>query len=265
MKQRAITAVIAAALFLPILYFGGTVFLLTVYLLASIGLFELLRMRGMRLTSFSGIVAMLTVWLLLLPDKVFMEISWLSDWDKAKFVYVAIILLLACTVISENRFNFEDAGFIALTMLYIGVSFMYFYQIRELGLQYLLLVLFMIWASDIGAYQFGRKIGKHKLWEKISPKKTIEGFFGGMLTAAVVGVCFFFFSDIEYSFFRFILLAVIIASVGTFGDLVQSAYKRHYGVKDSGTILPGHGGILDRFDSLLYTLPILFIFNLIGV
>lgn len=276
MKQRVITAVIAAALFIPIVYIGGNLFLAVIYTMATIGVSELFKMRKLSLFSFSGVITLIGLWTILLPESLIKEVSWLNKLDKPSVVYIIITLLLATTVISKNKFTFEDASFSTLTFLYVGVSFYYFFQIREVGLVYLLHVMFLIWASDIGAYQFGRKLGKHKLWPTISPNKTIEGFFGGMLSAVVVSLCFYFLKgldlsfiksvhNLDYSFSKFILFGVVIASVGTFGDLVQSAYKRHYGVKDSGNLLPGHGGILDRFDSLMYTLPILFILGLIGV
>ncbi len=263
MKQRVITGVIAAALFLPILWIGGKLFLAVVYLLATIGLTELFLMRKMRIVSISGIITYLTMWVLMLPSEILMKFDFLTGFTRLELLYIGISLLLGCMVISKNKFNFDDAGFSALSLIYVGVSFSALYVTREHGLTLLLLVLFMIWGSDTGAYQFGVKFGKHKLWPTISPKKSIEGFFGGMLLSVVVALCFYFFSDISFSLIKFILLGVMIAVVGTFGDLVQSAFKRHYRVKDSGNILPGHGGILDRFDSILYTLPILLIFNII--
>lgn len=265
MKQRVITAVIAAALFIPVVYIGGNLFLAVIYAMATIGVSELFKMRKLSPFSFAGILSLLGLWIILLPEKLIKDVSWLNQLDKPSAVYIIITLLLATTVISKNKFTFEDASFATLTFLYVGVSFYYFFQIREVGLVYLLHVMFLIWASDIGAYQVGSKIGKHKLWPTISPNKTIEGFIGGMIFSILVSLCFYFLNYLDYSLTKIILFGVVIASVGTFGDLVQSAYKRHYGVKDSGNLLPGHGGILDRFDSLMYTLPILFILGLINV
>jgi phosphatidate cytidylyltransferase len=274
LKQRVITAVIAAALFIPVVYIGGNLFLAVIYAMATIGVSELFKMRKLSVFSFAGIISLIGLWTILLPETLINDVSWLHNLDKPNVIYIIITLLLATTVISKNKFTFEDASFSTLTFLYVGVSFYYFFQIREVGLVYLLHVMFLIWASDIGAYQFGSKFGKHKLWPTISPNKTIEGFIGGMISAVIVSLCFYFLRkvdvtfinsvrDMDYTFTKFVLFGVVIATVGTFGDLVQSAYKRHYGVKDSGNLLPGHGGILDRFDSLMYTLPILFILGLI--
>ncbi len=110
----------------------------------------------------------------------------------------------------------------------------------------------------------GRKLGRHKLAPHISPNKTWEGSIGGTLVATViVGLYAYFYPQGNYSLLTTILLIVIVSVIGQFGDLVESALKRYYGVKDSGKILPGHGGILDRFDSLLLVLPALHLLNFI--
>jgi phosphatidate cytidylyltransferase len=121
----------------------------------------------------------------------------------------------------------------------------------------LLFIFILIWASDTGAYLFGITLGKHRLFERISPKKSWEGFFGGFLIAQLAA---FFIA--KYSgtlvFMHWGIIAAIIAVFGTLGDLAESMIKRSIGIKDSGKLLPGHGGVLDRFDSLVFTIPIIF-------
>jgi phosphatidate cytidylyltransferase len=115
----------------------------------------------------------------------------------------------------------------------------------------------LIWLADTGAYIFGVSFGKHKLFERISPKKTWEGIFGGLLVS-VAGA--FFLTKYFYIFPLevWVIIALIIVFFGTLGDLVESMFKRSLSIKDSGNILPGHGGILDRFDSLLFVIPVIF-------
>jgi phosphatidate cytidylyltransferase len=148
----------------------------------------------------------------------------------------------------------------------LGIGFYYLFETRDslgLGLIYILLTLFTIWATDSGAYFIGKSLGKRKLWPEISPNKTVEGFIGGLFSAMVVGVLFYVFSNLDYTLLQLLLISLIIGVFGQLGDLVQSAYKRHYGVKDSGKLLPGHGGILDRLDSVIFILPILHLLHVL--
>src|SRR5699024_10313800 len=128
---------------------------------------------------------------------------------------------------------------------------------RMAGLDYLLFILFIIWATDSGAYFVGKYFGKRKLWPEISPNKTIGGALGGILFALVTGSIFHLVCPLDYSFVSIVGIIVLISVVGQIGDLVASAMKRHYPVKTSGKIFPVHGGILDRLDSLLFVLLML--------
>ncbi|MGW6380666.1 phosphatidate cytidylyltransferase [Peribacillus butanolivorans] len=265
MKQRIITAVVAAAIFIPIVILGGIPFLLLVYLLASIGLYELMKMKNMRVVSFEASLSHILLWVLLLPNE---NTAFLANinYDKVQIFLMGVLLLLLYTVVSKNRFTFDDAGFLVITILYLGMGFYYLFETRDslgLGLIYILLALFTIWATDSGAYFIGKSLGKRKLWPEISPNKTVEGFFGGIFSALIVGVLFYVFSSLDYTLLQLLLISLIIAIFGQLGDLVQSAYKRHYGVKDSGKLLPGHGGILDRLDSLIFILPILHLLHVL--
>ncbi|MBB3906134.1 MULTISPECIES: phosphatidate cytidylyltransferase [Anoxybacillaceae] len=256
MKQRVITGVIAAALFLPIVIFGGIPFIIVTYVLATIGLFELLRMKRVQLLSPESVVSFLLLWGLLLRS------SWLDNvhLEKMELLLLAVLFVLIYTVTTKNRFTFDDAAFSLLATLYVGFGFYYFMETRLAGLHYMFYALFIIWATDTGAYFTGRAFGKRKLWPEISPNKTIEGSIGGTICALVVAIvyqlCTHFFASIPW----LLVVTVVLSIVGQLGDLVESAFKRHYNVKDSGNILPGHGGILDRFDSLLFMLPILHLF-----
>jgi phosphatidate cytidylyltransferase len=117
----------------------------------------------------------------------------------------------------------------------------------------------LIWANDSGAYLSGISFGRHKLFERISPKKTWEGFFGGLISAVLVGWLLSSWLGVV-SKNQWIVIAVIISVAGTYGDLIESMLKRSTGVKDSGTIMPGHGGFLDRFDSAIISFPVVYLF-----
>ncbi len=131
-------------------------------------------------------------------------------------------------------------------------------------------VFILVWSNDTFAYLIGKNFGKHKLLERISPKKTIEGFIGGMLGALLAGYIIFkvleHYSQLDtlkYPLWMWIVMALIVAIFGTIGDLIQSKFKRQAGVKDSGIIMPGHGGLYDRLDSIIYASPFVYAFLLI--
>ncbi|MCB0454258.1 MAG: phosphatidate cytidylyltransferase [Aequorivita sp.] len=131
-------------------------------------------------------------------------------------------------------------------------------------------VFILVWSNDTFAYLIGSKFGKNKLLERISPKKTIEGFIGGMLGALLAGIVIFKvlenYSPLDaekYPLWAWIAMAIIVSVFGTIGDLIQSKFKRQAGVKDSGIIMPGHGGLYDRLDSIIYASPFVYTFLLI--
>jgi phosphatidate cytidylyltransferase len=256
MKQRIITAVIAAAVFLPIVFYGGLPFNLLVYLLGTVGVLELLKMKKIELLSIPSFLSILLLWVFLIPRRADSILTMFSNY-KVEIALFAVLLLLTYTVLIKNKFTFDDAAFVMLATIYVGMGFYYFIEIRENGLAYVFFALFIIWATDSGAYFIGRAMGKNKLWPEISPNKTVEGSVGGVVCAIVVAVIFQVIAPVEDSMVKLLIVAVVLSVFGQVGDLVESAFKRHYGVKDSGNILPGHGGILDRFDSLLFVWPIL--------
>lgn len=262
MKQRIITAAIGMAVFLPIVIIGGIPLILLAYILASIGLYELLRMKKLKPFSVPGFISFIVLWVFLLPEEAFNYIVE-TDFSKVQFSLMAVLLFLTYTVITKNKFTFDEVAFCIMSTLYVGMGFYYFMETREAGLTYIFYSLFIIWATDSGAYFIGRKFGKRKLWPEISPKKTVEGAIGGIASAVAVACLFLIFAEIEISLPFFIGFTILLSIFGQVGDLVESALKRHYQVKDSGNILPGHGGILDRFDSLLFVWPLLNFFYLL--
>jgi phosphatidate cytidylyltransferase len=262
MKQRIITAVVAAAVFLPIVFFGGVPFVLLAYLLATVGLYELFKMRNLDIFTVPGFLSTLLLWVILFPSE-YNSILTILNYSKTELSIALVLLLLTYSVITKNRFTFEDVSFVLLSAIYVGIGFYFFIETRTGGLVYIFYSLFIIWATDSGAYFIGRAMGKRKLWPEISPNKTVEGFIGGIICAMIVAVLFVLFSDINASMYTLVGITIVLSIFGQIGDLVESAFKRHFNVKDSGQFLPGHGGILDRFDSLLFVWPLLYLFHII--
>lgn len=259
MLQRTITAIIAILLFFPFVIYGGWPFYLIMLLISTIGLYELLRMRKMTEYKFPLFLSILLLWYLLLPD--FTIGTFISRMD---FLLITALLLLSYTVLVKNKFTFEDAGFMLLGANYIGLGFHYFIASQEVGLRYVFFAIVVILATDVGAYFSGYLFGKNKLAPDISPKKTIEGSIGGILLAAIFGTIFNLIIPVHDSLVIVIVVSILASIVGQMGDLVESAFKRYYGVKDSGKLLPGHGGILDRFDSWLFVFPFLYLIQFVA-
>ena len=253
MKVRTLTAIIALLIFLPILLQGGMILMLFAYLLALIALKELLNMNMIKFLSIPGLISALALVIIMLPQDA-------GDWVQViqlKGLIAMSFIVLSYTVLSKNRFSFMDAAFCLMTVAYVGIGFMYFYETRSEGLHYILYAFLIVWLTDTGAYIFGKLMGKHKLWPVISPNKTIEGFIGGIICSILVPLIMQFFVDFHMNIWILLLVTIILSMFGQLGDLVESGFKRHFGVKDSGRILPGHGGILDRFDSFMFVLPLL--------
>ncbi|SER59929.1 phosphatidate cytidylyltransferase [Salipaludibacillus aurantiacus] len=259
MKQRIITGVIAGAAFITLIVIGNLPFALLMIALATIAMHELLKMKRITPLSVKGLSGMVFMWLLLLPENM-VSFHWIH-LERLELFLLLIIVLLALTVITKNKFTFDEAGFVILASAYVGLGFHYFMYARflENGLAMIFFILILVWATDSGAYFAGRSFGKHKLWPEISPKKTIEGSLGGTLLALIIGGVYTLFIPVFASWSVTFLFMLVVSLTGQLGDLVESAFKRHYAVKDSGQVLPGHGGILDRFDSLIFVMPVIYL------
>jgi phosphatidate cytidylyltransferase len=182
------------------------------------------------------------------------------------FVSIKCLLLLFNT----TKEKIDTVSKYIYTIGYVILPFILLAKIPFAGNNYrpkiIISIFILIWTNDTFAYIVGKSIGKHKLLEKISPKKTIEGFFGGMIFSVLAGflISKYYFNPNPNYFNTSILIwtvsAVIISVFSTLGDLIESKFKRIAGVKDSGKIMPGHGGILDRLDSVIFVAPFVFLF-----
>ncbi|QQE76163.1 phosphatidate cytidylyltransferase [Brevibacillus composti] len=262
MKQRIITGLIGGAGFLLMVYLGDAWFSLLVFALAVIGLFEFLRMAKVQPLSAAGVVGYLLMISLLWPTLSFGGSGTIAMPD---FLLPATLLLLVYAVFRKNQFHIEHAALTLVGALYIGYGFAFMAALRNVpdtGFMMTVLVIIGIWTTDSGAYFVGKAIGKRKLWPAISPNKTIEGSVGGLLAAvAVVLAVNAWIGNIPVE--KALMIALVTGIAGQLGDLIESAIKRHFGVKDSGRIFPGHGGVLDRFDSMILVFPILHLLGMV--
>lgn len=263
MKTRVITAVVALIIFVPILIAGGLWIQAAASLLAVIAASEVVLMRKTLLVDFGAMLTMLGALVMTLPATLWDNIHAPIALHRTSLLYIFILLMLLHTVIAKNKFSFEDAGVFTLTMMYVGMGFSMMVAARNAGLDTLMFAFLIVWITDSGAYMIGRKLGKHNL-TTISPNKTWEGSIGGTVVAVIAAAVYLVFFPQAYSWPVMVVIAIVLSIAGQFGDLIESGLKRFYKVKDSGTVLPGHGGILDRFDSMLIVLPLMFLFGLLN-
>ena len=264
MKVRVITAVVALLIFVPLLIIGHLPLLILTVMMGVVAVSEILRMKHIIFVTTEAFISFVGVIAIILPNNFWHDVPFIKSAHVV--FYILAFLMLLNTILVRNHFNFDDAGAMTLAMLYIGTGFHYFFQAASVGLATVLFGMLMVWLTDSGAYMVGRAIGKHKLAPKISPNKTWEGSVGGSAVAIVIiPALFSIFNWLpSYSFIELLGFAVILSIAGQLGDLIESGFKRHYRVKDSGNILPGHGGILDRFDSMLIVMPLMAILGMLG-
>lgn len=243
---RIATAVVGIPLFLGAVYLGGPIFLALTLALAGIGFYEY-----QRILAQGGHTVSLALGLLGVGGA--LALTQVGEGWGGPAVSLFLILTMGWAVSRYPSVGFTDALLTVAGVFYIGFLMAHWLLLRGLGLWPTLLAFLCIWAADSGAYFIGRALGKHKLAPRLSPGKSIEGAVGGALVALGTGVLLA--PLVPVAPWQGGLLGLLIGIVGPLGDLFESALKRQMGVKDSGSILPGHGGVLDRFDSSLLVVP----------
>lgn len=262
LQRRTLYAGIALAIFLPLLAVGGLFLQIGVGLLAMLAVHELLQMKELKTATPEGFLTLFATFVLTLPLENYLTF-FPADGNVVAYSIV-LFVLLGATVFSSN-YTIEEAVYPIAMSFYVGFGFNALLDARMAGFDKVLLALFIVWATDSGAYLVGTKYGRHKLAPTVSPNKSIEGVLGGVAGAVLVTMLFMLFDPtvaLPYGIYRMSLLAVFFSLAGQFGDLIESAIKRHFGVKDSGKFIPGHGGVLDRFDSMLVVFPMMHLFGL---
>lgn len=254
LKQRIVTGVIAGLVFITLLVLGGYWYAGLIVLLSIIGYREYMQMNGFTKYKLTAVVGLISLLYLTVPWETF---GGSLPVSASAIIWLTMFVLLFVTVASKNTITIDQVSVILLGVIYIGFGFNYMIATRlaEHGLFWSIVVFVCIWASDSGAYFVGSKLGKHPLWPQISPKKSIEGAIGGVVISMIAALGFAWYAPDMLGLGKALVLGFVIAVVGQVGDLIQSAYKRVKGIKDTGTLLPGHGGVLDRMDSWLIVFP----------
>lgn len=254
---RLCSGIVLVALILYTVITGGNVLFGFNFIISMLAVYELYKVLGIEksIPGLTGYVAMIAYYVLIFTD-------------KTQYTFMLIIVFLIC-LLAEYVFMFpkyktEQISNALMCMLYGGVLLSYIYLIRNgnNGAYTVWLIFLCSWASDTCAYVAGVAFGKHKMAPVLSPKKSVEGAVGGVIGAALLGAIYaaIFSSHINLSVHPVIAFAIICAVgalISMVGDLAASAIKRNHGIKDYGKLIPGHGGIMDRFDSVIYVAPII--------
>lgn len=265
MLKRTITAVVGVALLVVACIYSHTIaFPILIGLMALLGVYEMLGCVGMRKNFIVSLcLYMLTAIVTLLTQTIESHSLYIAAYSG--FLFCIMLALFTVAVFSEGKAPVDKVCISFTTCAYIITGFISIIQLRSMkyGEIIYLLVFIAPWVTDTFAYFCGRLFGRHKLIPSVSPKKTIEGSIGGTVFCVIGCVAYRLILDNMYEnlpeIWIFAVLGFVVSIVSQIGDLIFSLIKRRYGIKDYGVIFPGHGGVLDRFDSVIATAPLILI------
>lgn len=245
MKTRIITAIVLIAILIPIVYFGGLAFNVLIAVLAGMCAFEMLSIcdRPKANIYLYPLICAFILYSVFVPQGILID---------TVMILVLLLVLFACSM-TDYGMNVLRLGyyFTAAVLIASGLHSIYYLR-TNFGFDYLIMIALATFGTDTGAYFAGMFLGKHKLNPRLSPKKTIEGSIGGIILGTVLSVAFGAYIGIDMPLFLLIGVCFILTLTGQIGDLTFSSMKRMFEVKDFSQLLPGHGGILDRFDAFLF-------------
>lgn len=264
MKTRIITAAVGLAIFLPFVIFSHTpAFLIFTVLITALAVFEMV--GCMKQTRRWGQFALSELYGILCALATRLSSNFLSTFVALTAIHAFLIAGIA--LFSKENYSLDKAVMLICGVVYVVFGFCSTVLVRDLpdGILIFWLIFMAAWLSDSGAYFIGIRFGRHKLIPDVSPKKTVEGLLGGIATCVVIfliygGIITLVSENYKANFLSFFVAGILLSLVSVFGDLLASFIKRRFKIKDYGFLLPGHGGVLDRFDSVLAVSIVLYIF-----
>lgn len=256
MKQRIISALVVALIFIPIVIVGGLTFNIVFFILTILGIREFMKARQneKKIPDFMRFISYLLITLLYFQNTLNKDFTLSSDYRLVSGIFL-ILLLPVVLYHDDKKYGVTDAFYLLGGVLFLGYSMSLFYMYRSIDLKIIIFLFLITIITDSYAYFIGRLIGKNKLLEIISPNKTWEGTIGGSLVATFV--CTVYYTTVinpSVSIVKISLIVLFLSLVGQFGDLFFSSIKRKFKIKDFSKIMPGHGGVLDRLDSIIFVL-----------
>jgi len=262
LEQRIVTGIFGVVVIVSSILYSDLTFVLMVSLLSMLTQLEFYKLLGLDgnlpLTSYGTICGVALVVLTYVVEK------GLIGFENYFLISPLLAMIFFIKLYKKNDLKpFTNIGFTFLGLIYVALPFSLIIVMAMQGKNYnyeiVLGSLLLLWATDIGAFFTGTKFGRRKLFERVSPKKSWEGAVGGAMSAAVIAVLLGFYFR-TYEPWQWFCIGAIIVVTGTYGDLVESLFKRSIAIKDSGSSIPGHGGFLDRFDGLLLSAPFIITF-----
>lgn len=254
MKTRIISAIVMCLLVVPIIFIGGIVFKIFGTILAIASMYEILKARES--VSKIPLIIRLISYVLIAIFVYFGTDLYSTKYElmyKLSIVVLLVYFIPVVLVDNTEKYSVTDSLYILGSTIFLGIAFNSFILIYDSGVSYIIYLLLITVITDTFAYFTGYFIGKRKLCEKISPKKTIEGAVGGSLVGTAVASLFYIFIiNSSANILLVVGITLLLSIIGQIGDLFFSSIKRHYKIKDFSNLIPGHGGILDRLDSIIF-------------